>query len=107
MGVLALVLILFSVGVYALLARKMYRDLDDNLKNAAEGITVSMLRKSGEGGSALRAASDALDEHIGADRLDQVHRRRSIEDRDEIDNLQTGENERAVSQLLHRPRLAF
>jgi len=65
MGVLALVLILFSVGVYALLARKLYRDLDDNLKNAAEGITVSMLRKSGEGGSALRAASDALDEHIG------------------------------------------
>jgi len=64
-GVLALVLILFSLGVYMLLARKLYTDLDNNLKATADGTTVSILREMTEGRPPMDAARDALDEHIG------------------------------------------
>src|SRR5437773_2916919 len=64
-GVLALVLMLFSFGVYVLLARKLYTDVDNNLKTTVDGTTVSILREIREGQSVIEAAKDALDEHIG------------------------------------------
>src|SRR5881409_910856 len=64
-GVLALVLILFSFGVYVLLGRKLYTDLDNNLETTVDGTAVSILREMREGRSATDAARSALDEHIG------------------------------------------
>ena len=66
MGVLALVLILFSMGVYAMLARNIYRDLDSNLNTTIDEATLSLLRKMRDGESAVEAGRYALDEHIGA-----------------------------------------
>lgn len=65
MGVLALVLILFSMGVYAMLARNISRDLDSNLNTTIDEATVSLLRKMRDGESAVEAGRYALDEHIG------------------------------------------
>jgi len=63
-GVLALVLILFSFGVYVLLGRKLYTDLDNNLETTVGGTAISILREMRKGRSATDAARDALDEHI-------------------------------------------
>ncbi len=65
MGVLALVLILFSIGIYVMLARNIYRDLDSNLNATIDEATVSVLRKMRDGESAVEAGRYALDEHIG------------------------------------------
>src|ERR1700730_3701097 len=64
-GVLALVLVVFSVGVYALLARHLYAELDRYLKNTVDGIGVSLMREFEKGETEAKAASDALVEHIG------------------------------------------
>lgn len=64
-GVLALVLVVFSVGVYALLTRHLYAELDYDLKNTVDGTAVSLVRKFAEGETEAKAASNALDEHIG------------------------------------------
>jgi two-component system OmpR family sensor kinase len=64
MGVLALVLVVFSVGVYASLARYLYAELDYELNNTVGGTQVSLLRELAEGETVSKAATDALDEHI-------------------------------------------
>jgi two-component system OmpR family sensor kinase len=64
-GVLALVLVVFSVGVYVLLARHLYAELDYDLKNTVDGTSVSLVREFAEGETEAKAASDALAEHIG------------------------------------------
>src|SRR6266851_5600373 len=65
MAVLALVLVIFSIGVYVSLARYMYAQLDYEINNTVEGTQVSLLRKFAEGETIIKAATDALDEHIG------------------------------------------
>jgi two-component system OmpR family sensor kinase len=65
MGVLALVLILFSIGIYVLLARKLYRDLDNNLKTTIDGVTASVLREMRAGTPAAEAARESLEERVG------------------------------------------
>lgn len=47
-GVLALVLITFSVGVYTLMARKLLQRLDTNLQKEVEGITRLFLHEKDE-----------------------------------------------------------
>ena len=64
-SVLALVLAVFSVSVYALLARSLYARLDGDLGTTLRETGVSLTREIGEGESEVKAAADALDEHIG------------------------------------------
>jgi two-component system OmpR family sensor kinase len=64
-GVLALVLVVFSIGVYVSLTRYMYAELDNELKNTVEGTQVSLQRELAEGETVIKAGTDALDEHIG------------------------------------------
>jgi len=64
-GVLTLVLVIFSFGVYLLLARNLYQGMDSDLRNTIEGTGVALIRETGEGEMEAKAASDALDEHIG------------------------------------------
>jgi two-component system, OmpR family, sensor kinase len=63
-GVLALVLAVFSVSVYALLARDLYERLDHDLGAAVEETGAFMLRRMAGGEAAGRAASSALGEHV-------------------------------------------
>src|SRR5205085_1241014 len=64
-GVLALVLAVFSVSVYALLARSLYARLDSDLGTTLRETGVSLAREAGEGEHESKSAADALDEHIG------------------------------------------
>jgi signal transduction histidine kinase len=48
-----------------LLARKLYRDLDNNLKTTIDGVTVSVLREMRAGTPAAEAARESLEEHVG------------------------------------------
>ena len=48
-GVLALALIVFSAGVYLLLARNLHRRMDESLRTSAESITISLVRERAEG----------------------------------------------------------
>jgi heavy metal sensor kinase len=63
--VLTLVLVIFSIGVYLLLARNLYQGMDSDLRSTVDGTGVALMREAGEGESEAKAASDALDEHIG------------------------------------------
>jgi two-component system, OmpR family, sensor kinase len=65
-GVLALVLVVFSVSVYALLARDFYERLDSDLRASVGETGASMSRRMAGGEPEARAAADALEEHIGA-----------------------------------------
>jgi len=64
-GVLALVLVIFSVGIYVILKRDLYAELDSNLKNTAEGTGVDLVRALNQKRRETQAASDALNDHIG------------------------------------------
>jgi heavy metal sensor kinase len=66
-GVLALVLVLFSLGVYVSLARNLYAALDYDLTKAVDGTAVSLVRETAESKTEAKAAADALDEHIAPD----------------------------------------
>ncbi|HEV7859688.1 MAG TPA: heavy metal sensor histidine kinase [Pyrinomonadaceae bacterium] len=63
-GVLALVLVAFSIGVYALLARSLYTHLNEELLATVEATGTFIARAIGEGESEERALSNALDELI-------------------------------------------
>jgi two-component system OmpR family sensor kinase len=63
-GVLALVLVAFSIGVYALLARSLYTHLNEELLATVEATGTFIERAIGEGESEERALSNALDELI-------------------------------------------
>jgi heavy metal sensor kinase len=64
-GVLALVLIAFSVGVYVTLKRSLYAQLDYDLKNTVEGTSASFVRTLSTGKDQRQAAADELNDHIG------------------------------------------
>jgi heavy metal sensor kinase len=61
-GVLALVLILFSIVVYSLLARQLVRRLEGSLDTAIEGTARLLTQEGQEGESAREAAHSALTE---------------------------------------------
>lgn len=61
-GVLALVLVGFSVVLYALVSRSLYEDLDDNLRLSLEAVTGKLVRELGEGRPERQAALDAINE---------------------------------------------
>ena len=48
-GVLALILILFSAGVYLLMERKLSNRLDANLRTGIEGMTRLFIHEKEEG----------------------------------------------------------
>ena len=64
-GVLALVLIGFSLAVYALLSRSLYRRLDDDLRTTVKEMEFSLADDIGAGEAETKAAADGLYEHIG------------------------------------------
>src|SRR5215475_5741447 len=61
-GVLALALIVFSAGVYLLLARTLYRRMDESLRASSESIAISLDRERAEGETEEEAAHSAVDE---------------------------------------------
>src|SRR5215471_3135414 len=61
-GVLALALIIFSAGVYLLLARTLYRRMDESLRASSESIAISLVRERAEGETETEAAHSAVDE---------------------------------------------
>ena len=61
-GVLALALIVFSAGVYLLLARTLYRRMDESLRASSESIAISLVRERAEGETEAEAAHSAVDE---------------------------------------------
>jgi heavy metal sensor kinase len=62
-GVLALVLIAFSVGVYALLAGRLHQRLDVGVQNTVEGIARLFVYELAEGESEAQAIHSALNEN--------------------------------------------
>jgi heavy metal sensor kinase len=66
-AVLALVLIAFSVGVYVVLKRTLYAQLDYELKNTAESTSGSLARNLANYHELKLAATDELNDHIGPD----------------------------------------
>lgn len=62
-GVLALVLIAFSVGVYALLAGRLYQRLDAGVQTTIEGIARLFVHEFAEGESEPQAIHSALTEN--------------------------------------------
>ncbi|HXG64862.1 MAG TPA: hypothetical protein VNO70_07120, partial [Blastocatellia bacterium] len=61
-GVLALVLLAFGVGVYALLSRSLYKRVDDGLRSVIEVATRSLIHDTEEGQSSLGAAESTVAE---------------------------------------------
>jgi heavy metal sensor kinase len=61
-GVLALVLVGFSVVLYVMVSRSLYGDLDDNLRLSLETVAVKLVRESVEGRPERQAALDAINE---------------------------------------------
>jgi two-component system, OmpR family, sensor kinase len=61
-GVLALALIVFSAGVYLLLARNLHRRMDESLRTSAESITISLVRERAEGETEAEAAHSTVNE---------------------------------------------
>ncbi|HEY7180679.1 MAG TPA: ATP-binding protein [Blastocatellia bacterium] len=61
-GVLALALIVFSAGVYLLLARNLHRRMDESLLASSESIAISLVRERAEGETEAEAARSATDE---------------------------------------------
>src|SRR5215471_14360852 len=66
-GVLALVLVSFSVGVYVMLKRSLYAQFDYDLRNTVEGTSGSFVRVLAAGKDPKEAATDQLDDRIGPD----------------------------------------
>jgi heavy metal sensor kinase len=64
-GVLALVLIGFSLAVYALLSRSLYRRLDDDLRTTVKEMGFSLADDIDAGEAETKAAANGLYEHIG------------------------------------------
>ncbi len=65
-GVLAVVLISFSVAVYALLSHSFYQRLDDSLRTTVSETGLSLSDEIRNGAPLSIAATDSLSEHIGA-----------------------------------------
>lgn len=63
-GVLALVLIAFSLGVYFLLADKLHERLDAEVRTTVEGIARLLVYELDEGESETQALHSALNEHF-------------------------------------------
>jgi heavy metal sensor kinase len=61
-GVLALALIVFSVGVYLLLARNLHRRMDESLRTSAESIAISLVRERAEGETEAEAAHSTVND---------------------------------------------
>src|SRR5262245_15518492 len=61
-GVLALALVVFSAGVYLLLARTLYRRMDESLRASTESITLSLFRERAEGETEAEAAQSTVEE---------------------------------------------
>jgi heavy metal sensor kinase len=64
-GVLAVVLVSFSVGVYFLISHSLYQRLDDNLRTTAKETGISLSDDIRDGIPVSTAATDVLNEHIG------------------------------------------
>jgi two-component system OmpR family sensor kinase len=61
-GILALVLVGFSVVLYVMFSRSLYADLDDNLRLSLETVAVKLVRELGEGKPERQASLDAINE---------------------------------------------
>jgi heavy metal sensor kinase len=61
-GVLAVVLVVFSVVLYVMVARSLYEELDDDLHLALEAVTVRLSRDLADNKSERQAALDAVNE---------------------------------------------
>jgi heavy metal sensor kinase len=61
-GVLAVVLVGFSVVLYVMVARSLYEELDDDLHLALEAVTVRLSRDLADNKSERQAALDAVNE---------------------------------------------
>ena len=58
-GLLALVLVAFSIGVYALLAQSLYDRLDSSLRVEVRALAAGLEREIGEGKTEREAAAIA------------------------------------------------
>jgi two-component system, OmpR family, sensor kinase len=61
-GVLALALIVFSAGVYLLLARNLHRRMDESLRTSSKSIALSLVRERAEGETEAEAANSTVEE---------------------------------------------
>lgn len=61
-SVLALALIVFSAGVYLLLAGNLRRRMDESLRTSAESIAISLVRERAEGETEAEAAQSTVSE---------------------------------------------
>jgi heavy metal sensor kinase len=61
-GVLALALIVFSAGVYLLLARNLERRMDESLQASSQSIAISLIRERAEGETEAEAAHSTVNE---------------------------------------------
>src|SRR5262245_23676428 len=61
-GVLALALVVFSAGVYLLLARNLDRRVDESLLASSESIAISLVRERAEGETESEAAHSTVNE---------------------------------------------
>ena len=61
-GVLALALIVFSAGVYLLLARNLHHRVDETLRASAQSIAISLVRERAEGETEAEAAHSTVEE---------------------------------------------
>jgi heavy metal sensor kinase len=61
-GVLALALVVFSVGVYLLLARNLDRRMEESLRASSESIAISLVRERAEGETEAEAAHSTVNE---------------------------------------------
>jgi two-component system, OmpR family, sensor kinase len=64
-GVLALVLVVFGVGVYVMLKRSLYAQFDYDLKNTVQGTSGTFVRMLAAGKDPKQAAADELNDRIG------------------------------------------
>jgi two-component system, OmpR family, sensor kinase len=63
-GVLALVLVAFSIGVYGLLAQSLHERLDANLRNEVRALAPALEREINEGETETEAAASAQEERL-------------------------------------------
>ena len=61
-GVLAVVLAVFSTVLYVMVARSLYDDLDDDLRLSLKMVTVKLVKELGENKPERQAALDAVNE---------------------------------------------
>src|SRR5262245_14498624 len=61
-GVLALALVVFSAGVYLLLARNLHLRMDESLRLSSESVAISLVRERAEGESEAEAAHSTVNE---------------------------------------------